>query len=162
MSRFSGFRNSWPNTRLGILRCLEGWDSTWIRFWILVTRKVSLNLWPSSPRLVGGSYSRALTGRWPAAPGCAGLRRLSLEIGEVKRVYVRPAFRRNGVGRALIEAVIAAARLIGYRKLRLETASFMVGAQALYRSLGFDLIEFYREIADVMKYLGVFMELNLE
>ncbi len=94
--------------------------------------------------------------------GCAGLRRLSSGIGEMKRVYVRPAFRRKGLGRALIEAVIAAARLIGYRKLRLETASFMEGAQALYRSLGFDLIEPYREIPDVMKHLGVFMELNLE
>ena len=94
--------------------------------------------------------------------GCAGLRRLSSEIGEMKRVYVRPAFRRKGVGKALIEALIAEARLIGYRKLRLETAGFMEGAQALYRSLGFDLIEPYREIPDVMKDLGVFMELNLE
>ncbi len=94
--------------------------------------------------------------------GCAGLRRLSPEIGEIKRVYVRPAFRRKRVGRALIEAIISAARTIGYRKLRLETASFMEGAQALYRSLGFDLIEPYREIPEVMRHLGVFMELNLE
>ena len=94
--------------------------------------------------------------------GCAGLRRLSPEIGEIKRVYVRPAFRRKRVGRALIEAIISAARTIGYRKLRLETASFMEGAQALYRSLGFDLIEPYREIPEVLRHLGVFMELNLE
>jgi len=110
---------------------------------------------PPSGRLLLASFDGQVA-------GCAGLRRLSLEIGEVKRVYVRPAFRRNGAGRALIEAVIAAARLIGYRKLRLETASFMEGAQALYRSLGFDLIEPYRETPDVMKHLGVFMELNLE
>jgi len=94
--------------------------------------------------------------------GCAGLRRLSREIGEIKRVYVRPAFRRKGLGRELIEAVIAAARLIGYRKLRLETASFFEGAQALYRSLCFDLIEPYREIPVVMKHLTFFMELSLE
>jgi len=94
--------------------------------------------------------------------GCAGLRRLSPEIGEMKRVYVRPAFRRKGLGRALIEGVIAAACLIGYGKLRLETANFMEGAQALYRSLGFELIEPYREIPYVMKHLGVFMELNLD
>ncbi len=94
--------------------------------------------------------------------GCAGLRRLSPEIGEIKRVYVRPAFRGKGLGKALIEAVIAAARLIGYRKLRLETASFMEGAQALYRSLGFDLIEPYREVPRELKVLEVFMELNLK
>src|SRR5207245_313020 len=94
--------------------------------------------------------------------GCAGLRPLSPEIAEMKRVYVRPAFRGKGLGRALVEAVIAAARLIGYRKLRLETTTFMEGAQALYRSLGFNLIEPYREIPDVMKSLGVFMELSLK
>ena len=94
--------------------------------------------------------------------GCAGLRRFSPEIAEMKRVYVRPAFRGKGWGRALVEAVIASARLIGYWKLRLETATFMEGAQALYRSLGFDLIEPYREIPDEMKPLGVFMELNLK
>ena len=94
--------------------------------------------------------------------GCAGLRRLSPEIGEIKRVYVRPAFRGKGLGTALIEAVIAAARLIGYRKLRLETAGFMEGAQALYRSLGFNLIEPYREVPGELKPLEVFMELNLE
>jgi GNAT superfamily N-acetyltransferase len=94
--------------------------------------------------------------------GCAGLRRLSPEIGEIKRVYVRPAFRGKGLGTALIEAVIAAARLIGYRKLRLETAGFMEGAQALYRSLGFNLIEPYREVPAELKPVEVFMELNLE
>jgi len=90
------------------------------------------------------------------------LARWSPEIGEIKRVYVRPAFRGKGLGRALIEAVIAGARQIGYRKLRLETASFMEGAQALYRSLGFDLIEPYLEIPDELKPLEVFMELNLK
>jgi len=110
---------------------------------------------PPSGRLLLASFEGQVA-------GCAGLRRLSPEIGEMKRVYVRPAFRRKGLGRALIEGVIAAARLIGYGKLRLETANFMEGAQALYRSLGFELIEPYREIPDVMKHLGVFMELNLD
>src|SRR5881628_3166523 len=93
--------------------------------------------------------------------GCAGLRRLSPEIAEMKRVYVRPAFRGRGLGKALVEAIVAAARLIGYRTLRLETATFMKDAQALYQSLGFHLIEPYHEIPDVMKQLSVFMELNL-
>ncbi len=110
---------------------------------------------PPSGRLLLASFDGQVA-------GCAGLRPLSPEIGEMRRVYVRPAFRGKGLGRAMIEAVIAAARLIGYRKLRLETASFMEGAQTLYRSLGFDLIEPYREIPNEMKHLGVFMEMNLE
>ena len=118
-------------------------------------RELVAELSPPNGRLLLASFDRQLV-------GCAGLRRLSPEIGEIKRVYVRPAFRGKGLGKALIEAVIAAARLIGYRKLRLETASFMEGAQALYRSLGFDLIEPYREVPRELKVLEVFMELNLK
>ena len=94
--------------------------------------------------------------------GCAGLHRLSLEVGEMKRVYVRPAFRGRGLGKALIEAVVGEARPIGYRTLRLETATFMKDAQMLYRSLGFRLIEPYQEVPDVLKHILVFMELDLK
>src|SRR5438094_8103969 len=69
---------------------------------------------PPSGRLLLASFDGQVA-------GCAGLRRLSLGIGEVKRVYVRPAFRRNGVWRALIEAGIAAARRIRYRRWRVGT-----------------------------------------
>jgi len=110
---------------------------------------------PPSGRLLIASFDGQVA-------GCAGLRRLSPEIGEMKRVYVRPAFRRRGLGKALIEALIAAARVIGYRKVRLETASFMEDAQALYRSLGFGLIEPHREIPEELKRLEVFMELKLK
>ena len=94
--------------------------------------------------------------------GCAGLHPLSPEIGEMKRVYVRPAFRGRGLGKALIEAVVAEARRIGYRTLRLETATFMKDAQVLYRSLGFTLIEPYQEVPDGIKHILVFMELKLK
>src|SRR5947208_14623786 len=112
-------------------------------------RELVAELSPPNGRLLLASFDGQLV-------GCAGLRWLSPEIAEMKRVYVRPAFRGRGLGKALVEAVIVAARLIGYRKLRLETATFMEGAQALYRSLGFDLIEPYREIPDEMKPPGVF------
>ena len=94
--------------------------------------------------------------------GCAGLRRLSSERGEIKQVYVRPAFRGRGLGKALIEAIVEAARQIGYRTLRLETASYMKDAQALYQSLGFHLIKPYRDVPEAIKHLEVFMELNLK
>src|SRR5437899_12279669 len=118
-------------------------------------RELVAELPPPNGRLLLASFDGQVV-------GCAGLRRFSPEIAEMKRVYVRPAFRGKGWGRALVEAVIASARLIGYWKLRLETATFMEGAQALSRSLGFDLLEPYREIPDEMKPLGVFMELNLK
>lgn len=69
--------------------------------------------------------------------GCVALRPLDAHRGEMKRLYVRPAYQKSGLGKALVEAVINAARRIGYRELRLDTLASMTSAQALYRRLGF-------------------------
>lgn len=78
------------------------------------------------------------------AVGCVVLRRISEDICEMKRLYVKPQFREKGIGRKLSESMIGEARARGYRIMKLDTLPSMREALRLYESLGFRKTTPYR------------------
>ncbi len=78
------------------------------------------------------------------AVGCIALRRLDGKTCEMKRMYVRPEYRGEGIGRKLAEILIDEARKIGYTTMKLDTIATMKAAITLYRSLGFRNTRPYR------------------
>jgi ribosomal protein S18 acetylase RimI-like enzyme len=79
-----------------------------------------------------------------SAMGCAGVRKFSEDIAELKRLYVKPEYRSLKIGRRLLESAIDTAKELNYKFIRLDTVPGQTKAQELYHYLGFYEIESYR------------------
>ncbi|MDP2819237.1 MAG: GNAT family N-acetyltransferase [Polaromonas sp.] len=95
--------------------------------------------------------------------GCCALRPLDTvdypNASEMKRLYVRQAHRRSGLGRQLAEAILDAARVGGYRSVLLDTLNDMEAARALYEDLGFkDIPPYYHNPIAGAHYLKADLE----
>jgi ribosomal protein S18 acetylase RimI-like enzyme len=128
---------------LGFDLCFQGFDA-------------EIAVLPGCYAPPGGALLVALVGDDVA--GCVAVRPFADDLCEMKRLYLRPAFRCRGVGRRLAAAAIDAARAAGHARMRLDTVPSMIAAIAMYRALGFVEIPAYR----VNPVEGaVFMELDL-
>ena len=74
------------------------------------------------------------------AIACGGVGRLDETTGELRRMYVLPAHRSRGLGRAILEELENAARALGYTRMRLETGNEAPEALGLYTSSGYEPI----------------------
>ncbi len=101
-----------------------------------------LNNLPGEYSSPDGSLLLALYNGSPA--GCVGLRKITNDICEMKRLYVRDNFRGLQIGKSLAEKIIEEAKRIGYKKMRLDTLPSMKAARRLYYSLGFHKTDPYR------------------
>jgi ribosomal protein S18 acetylase RimI-like enzyme len=99
-----------------------------------------------------GALLVARVGDAPA--GSVGLARLDASTTELRRLWVRPRFRRRGVARALTVASVDRAAELGYARVVLDVVPSRTGAIDLYRSLGFTEIEPYGEYPFPMVFLG--------
>ncbi len=96
--------------------------------------------------------------------GMAALKELSPGVGEIKRMYVRSEFRRQGLGRALLQQLLAEAAQAGYQCLRLDSAPFLPESHNLYHTSGFRDILPYEgtEIPKAYHRDWLFMEKELQ
>jgi ribosomal protein S18 acetylase RimI-like enzyme len=106
-----------------------------------------------------GKYAPPEGGLWLARgggelAGVVGFRPLDRGLCEMKRLWVRSAFRGSGLGRRLAETTIHAARSAGYRAMCLDTLGHMAAARTLYAGLGFrEIPAYYDNPLDDVRYL---------
>ena len=101
-----------------------------------------------SPRATASDVAFVVAREDDAAVGCGALRRRSAEIAEVKRVFVRRAFRGQGIARAIMAALEQLARAAGFNEIWLETGLRQPAAIRLYESLGYTRIADFGDYKD--------------
>ncbi|OWU78066.1 acetyltransferase [Marinibacterium profundimaris] len=106
----------------------------------------------------GGIRLARLNGR---PVGCGMFHTLAPGTAEIKRVYVAPAARGTGAGRALMEELIATCRASGFERILMDTGRPLVAAQRLYDALGFRRRGPYQEMPGWVRDNLIYFEMEL-
>ncbi len=127
---------------------IEGVRSLWVEYWNWLEFAPCFQDFEHELKTLPGRYATpdgriliALYGHELA--GCVAIRKLDDNRCEMKRLYVRPAFRGKGIGIALATAIVEEARKRHYAFMRLDTRPSMKKAIWIYRSLNFEEIKPY-------------------
>lgn len=111
----------------------------------------------------GPPHGRLLLARHNgAAAGCVALKSRDAATGELKRLYVRPLYRGEGIGQQLVAAIITEASRIGYRRIVLDSYWSMKAAHSIYEAAGFHRTEAPGDFPVHLKPVVVFMEIELD
>ncbi len=96
--------------------------------------------------------------------GMGALRQVKENVGELKRMYIQPAYRGRGYGKALVNKLLERAREFAYHSIYLDSGPFMIAAHSLYRSFGFIGRKEYpeTEVPQQLRSKWLFMEKTLE
>jgi GNAT superfamily N-acetyltransferase len=95
-----------------------------------------------------------LVTRGDAAIGCGAVRSMTRETGEVKRMWIRPDARGEGLGSQLLDALVAQSRALGHTTLLLDTNAVLTEARALYAKHGFEPIDPYNDNPDATHFFS--------
>lgn len=107
----------------------------------------------------GGRLLLARSDGQPA--GCVALKPVNATTGELKRMYVRPVFRGQGIGSRLVEALVESARAAGYRRVILDSHHTMTGAHRIYQAAGFEFVDPPEGFPESLVPVVVFMAMDL-
>ena len=81
--------------------------------------------------------------------GCASYKKYEQETAELKRVFVKTAYRGQGIARKMLEELESRARRQGYKTMVLETGELLVASMKLYKSFGYEITENYGQYAEM-------------
>jgi GNAT superfamily N-acetyltransferase len=122
--------------------------------------------WEDELAVLPGDYAppkgRLLLATLDSQPaGCVALKPVNEKIGELKRLYVRPAFRGNHIGEHLVKSLIEEARTCGYQRIVLDSHFSMKHAHNIYQDAGFKTVDAPAGFPEEIRHIVVFMECEL-